>query len=209
MTRTDIITNNIGDYITHFLRSILGSESSAGLLSFLGTYRQGYASEIARFIGMDLFAVQKQLEKFQAEGLLRSRIEGRARIYSFDTGYPLYAELMGLLEKAASLQTQTEATGPSTPLPKNLSPFFWDTPFEKLTWEADHELVIRRLLTDGSWDAVAWLRRQIGDVTLRKWLIVHRGRGLSPRQLRFWSLALALPDRQVKSWALAEPWSKR
>jgi hypothetical protein len=201
--------------MTHLLRSILGSESSAGLLSFLTAYRQGYASEIARFIDMDLFAVQKQLEKFEAEGLLHSRVEGRARIYAFNTKYPLYPELMSLIEKAVSLQTQAEGAGPFTRLPQNLSAFFWDVPFEKLTWESDRELVIRRLLTDGSWEAVTWLRRQIGDIALRKWLIAHRGRGLSPRQLRFWSLALALPDRQVKSWArnslttLVEPWSRR
>ena len=198
--------------MTTLLRSILGSESSAGVLSFLAAYRQGYASEIARFIDMDLFAVQKQLEKLEAEQVLTSRIEGRIRIYTFNTQYPLYAELMNLIEKATALQAQIEEDVPATHLPKNLAPFFWDTPFEKLSWEADREFIIRRLLADGSWEAITWMRRQTGDAALRKWLIAHRGRGLNPRQLRFWSLALALPKRQVKSWApasLAEPWSKR
>jgi hypothetical protein len=191
--------------MTHYLRSILGSKSSAGVLSFLAAYRQGYASEIARFIDMDLFAVQKQLEKFEAEQVLTSRIEGRARIYTFNTQYPLYPELLRLIEKATALQTQTEKDTPAARLPKNLAPFFWDSPFEKLSWEADHEFIIRRLLTDGSWDAITWMRRQTGDAALRKWLIAHRARGLNPRQMRFWSLALALPMRQVKSWALASP----
>lgn len=198
--------------MTHLLRSILGSESSAGVLSFLTAYREGYATEIARFIDMDLFAVQKQLEKFEAQGVLTSRVEGRARIYSFNARYPLYAELKSLIEKAAALQTQATKAGSVTPLPENLRDFFWDTPFEKLSWEADREFIIRRLLTDGSWEAVSWLRRKIGDVDLRKWLVGHRGRGLSPRQLRFWSLALALPKKQVSAWvhaSRAEPWTRR
>jgi hypothetical protein len=198
--------------MTLLLHSILGSESSAGVLSFLVAYREGYASEIARFIDMDLFAVQKQLEKFQADGVLTSRIEGRARIYTFNASYPLLAELKSLVEKAASLHTQVKQAAPVTPLPDTLRDFFWDTPFEKLSWEADREFVIRRLLADGSWEAVTWLRRQIGDANLRKWLIAHRGRGLSPRQLRFWSLALALPKRQVNAWTHAtysEPWMRK
>ena len=205
----DIITNVIGDYMTHFLQSILGPKSSAGVLSFLAAYRQGYASEIARFIDMDLFAVQKQLENFEAEQVLTSRIEGRTRLYTFNTEYPLYPELTSLIKKAASFETQAERTIPATRLPKNLAPFFWDTPFEKLSWEADREFIIHRLLADGSWEAITWMRRQTGDAALRKWLIAHRGRGLNQRQLRFWSLALAIPKRQVKSWALAEPWSHR
>ena len=198
--------------MAQLLRSILGSKSSAGALSFLAAYRQGYASEIARFIDMDLFAVQKQLENFEAEQMLTSHIEGRARIYTFNTQYPLYPELMSLIEKATAIQTQIEEDAPAARLPKNLAPFFWDTLFEKLSWEADREFIIRRLLADGSWEAITWMRRQIGDAALRKWLIAHRGRGLNPRQMRFWSLALALPKRQVKSWALAspaEPWSHR
>jgi predicted transcriptional regulator len=194
--------------MTKILRSIFGSESSAGVLSFLAAYRLGYASEIARYIGMDLFAVQKQLEKFEADGLLTSRTEGRTRIYSFNTKYPLVAEVKSLVEKAASLQTQEGKVEKVTLLPKNLEPFFWDYPFEKLSWETDRELVIRRLLSDGSWEAVTWLRRQMGDDVLRKWLITHRGRGLSRRQLRFWSLALRIPARQVRSWAVNEAWRR-
>ena len=195
--------------MTHFLRSILGSKSSAGVLSFLAAYRQGYASEIARFIDMDLFAVQKQLENFEAEQVLTSRIEGRTRIYTFNTQFPLYQELVSLIEKATVLQTHIEEDAPAARLPKNMAPFFWDTRFEKLSWEADREFIIHRLLADGSWEAITWMRRQTGDAALRKWLIAHRGRGLNQRQLRFWSLALAIPKRQVKSWALAEPWSHR
>lgn len=195
--------------MTSELQTIFGSMSSAGVLAFLTAYRRGYASEMARFIDMDLFAVQKQLEKFEGEGFLVSRIEGRTRIYTFNMEHPLHKELISLIEKAATLQKKGKT---ATPLPQSLQAFFWDYGFDQLTWERDRELVIRRLLTHGSWEAITWLRRKIGDSDLRKWLIAHQGRGLSPRQLRFWSLVLALPSRQVSAWmptGRLEPWSKR
>jgi hypothetical protein len=191
------------------LQTIFGSRSSAGVLAFLAAYQRGYASEIARFIDVDLFAVQKQLEKFEGKGILVSRIEGRTRIYVFNMEYPLHMELISLIEKAASLQTKGEK---ATPLPQSLRAFFWDYRFDQLTWEGDRELVIRRVLTHGSWEAITWLRRKIGDSELRKWMITHQGRGLSPCQLRFWSLVLSLPNRQVSTWMLTgrlEPWSQR
>lgn len=195
--------------MTSELQTIFGSMSSAGVFAFLAAYRRGYASEMARFIDMDLFAVQKQLEKFEGEGFLVSRIEGRTRIYTFNMDHPLHKELISLIEKAASLQKKGKT---ATSLPQSLQEFFWDYRFNQLTWEGDRELVIRRLLTHGSWEAITWLRRKIGDSDLRKWLITHQGRGLSPRQLRFWSLVLAIPNRQVSAWMPTErlePWSKR
>jgi hypothetical protein len=195
--------------MTSDLQTLFGSGSRAGVLAFLAAYQQGYASEIARFLDVDLFAVQKQLEKFKGEGFLVSRIEGRTRIYAFNLEHPLYKELISLIEKAASMQTKGKKV---TPLPQSFRAFFWDYRFDQLTWEGNRELVIHRLLIHGSWEAITWLRRKIGDSELRKWLIAHKGRGLSPRQLRFWSLVLTLPNRQVSTWMLtrqAEPWSQR
>jgi hypothetical protein len=195
--------------MTSDLQTIFGSGSSAGVLAFLVAYKRGYASEIARFIDVDLFAVQKQLEKFEGEGILVSRIEGRTRIYTFNMEHPLHKELINLIEKAASMQTKGKK---ATTLPQSFQVYFWDYRFDQLTWEGDRELVIRRLLTHGSWEAICWLRKKIGDSDLRKWLIAHQGRGLSPRQLRFWSLVLSLPNRQVSTWMLtrqAESWSQR
>ncbi len=97
-------------------------------------------------------------------------------------------------------------------MPSWLSAYFWDYSFGELSWEADRDLIIRRLLTEGSWDAVTWLRQHLGDDGLRHWLIAHRGRGLSPRQLSFWSLILNLPHQQVAGWmniSRNSPWSRR
>jgi hypothetical protein len=195
--------------MTSDLQTIFGSGTSAGVLAFLVAYQRGYASEIARFIDVDLFAVQKQLEKFEDVGFLVSRIEGRTRIYTFNMEHPLQKELINLIEKAASLKKKGEKV---TPLPQSFQAFFWDYRFDQLSWEGDRELVTRRLMTYGSWEAISWLRKKIGDSELRKWLIAHQGRGLSPRQLRFWALVLGLPNQQVNAWMLtrqAEPWSQR
>ena len=97
-------------------------------------------------------------------------------------------------------------------LPENLRPYFWDYPSTELSLKTDQSLIIRRILTSGSWDSVLWLRSQIGDHTLKEWFISHRGRGLSPRQLRFWGLIFDLPVRQIDMWvqaAFETPWGKR
>jgi hypothetical protein len=88
-------------------------------------------------------------------------------------------------------------------LPLKLRPFFWDYSFSSLSIAKDKDLIIRRLFSSGSWDSVCWMRRQIGDQELREWLIAHKGRGLTPRQLRFWGLVYDLPVRQVNSWVRA------
>ncbi len=194
------------------LRPIFGSKSGEQVLAFLVTHPEGYATEIAGSIGVDLYAVQKQLEKFERAGILLSKIAGRKRIYALNPGYPLQRELKSLIRKALSLQQQPRPGRSHARLPESLRAFFWDYRFDQLSWKTDHELIIRRLLMNGSWDAITWLRRQTGDDGLRKWLTAHRGRGLSPRQLRFWSLVLDLPGRQVDVWARqakAGAWNQR
>jgi hypothetical protein len=97
-------------------------------------------------------------------------------------------------------------------LPAHLKPFFWDVDFEALDWETHQDFIVRRLLQSGSWDALRWLRAQIGDSSLCCWLEAHRGGGLLPRQLRFWQLVLGLRKYLVDEWVAAardNPWSRR
>jgi hypothetical protein len=97
-------------------------------------------------------------------------------------------------------------------LPNRLRPFFWDYDFNTLTWEKDRDLVIKRILTSGDWNAIDWLRSHAGDESLREWIQQHQGNGLSPRQLRFWELILEIPRRQVNIWLSTERrnvWEKR
>jgi hypothetical protein len=97
-------------------------------------------------------------------------------------------------------------------LPARLRPFFWDHDFGRLRWERDVDLITGRLLADGDWEAVCWLRRRLGDAALRAWLERRQGAGLSPRQLRFWELILHLPRRTVSRWLAApgrQVWDRR
>jgi hypothetical protein len=89
-------------------------------------------------------------------------------------------------------------------LPRTLRPFFWDYDFSRLSWKADRDLIIARILAVGNWDAIRWLCRRVPDAELRSWIERRRGAGLSNRHLRYWELVLGLPHRQVNAW-LAQP----
>src|SRR5262245_17277836 len=89
---------------------------------------------------------------------------------------------------------------------------FWDLDPRELRWERDREQIIGRVLAEGSWDAVKWLRKQAGDDALREWIERHEGRGLTSRQLRFWELIFEFPHRQVDEWLRREGrqvWDRR
>ena len=97
-------------------------------------------------------------------------------------------------------------------LPEFLAPFFWDSDFDHLALKDHRDFVIRRVLQYGSWEAVTWLRAEIGDLELRQWIEQQHGAGLSPRQLRFWEIVLDLPHAQVSQWvhaAVAYSWGRR
>lgn len=99
-----------------------------------------------------------------------------------------------------------------TTLPDMLKQFFWDYNFNKLSWSHDRDLIVRRILRQGSWQAIGWLRRQMGDESLHRWLVENRGGRLSPLQLRFWEIVLDLPNEKVQKWvdeAKNNPWIQR
>ncbi len=97
-------------------------------------------------------------------------------------------------------------------LPSLLKPCFWDTEFSRLKWSSHQDFIIQRILAEGDWKAVQWLRRRVGDKFLLAWISKHRGRGLDKRRLRFWELILPLPKRTVNAWLQADcrsPWEGR
>lgn len=101
---------------------------------------------------------------------------------------------------------------PSAPLPESLRGLFWEYDFDSLSWDEDRDLIFRRVLAEGRWEAVQWLRRRVGDFELRAWIREHQGRGLSRRQLRFWQLVLDLPEGEVDAWLefrRGDPWERR
>lgn len=84
------------------LTPLLGTENSERVLIFLLTRNEGYAREIAQTFSSSLYAIQRQLEKLEAGGVLVSRMAGRTRLYQFNPRYPFLMELKQLLEKAFS-----------------------------------------------------------------------------------------------------------
>ncbi len=84
------------------LTSLLGTENSERVLIFLLIRNEGYAREIAQTFGASLYAIQRQLDKLEAGGVLVSHTAGRTRLYQFNPRYPFLRELKQLLEKAFS-----------------------------------------------------------------------------------------------------------
>ena len=84
------------------LTPLLGTENSERVLIFLLARNEGYAREIARRFNANLYAIQRQLDKLEAGGILVSRTAGRTRLYQFNPRYPFLNELKQLLEKAFS-----------------------------------------------------------------------------------------------------------
>jgi predicted ArsR family transcriptional regulator len=85
---------------------LFGTENSERVLVFLLARNEGYAREIAQFFGTNLYAIQKQLDKLEAGGVLVSRMAGRTRLYQFNPRYPFLAELKSLLTKALSFYAE-------------------------------------------------------------------------------------------------------
>jgi len=82
------------------LEALLGSLSGERILVYLFARKEGYAREIARFYNVDLAPIQKGLEKFEANGVLNSRLAGKTRLYSFNPRYAFRPEIENLLKKA-------------------------------------------------------------------------------------------------------------
>lgn len=92
----------------------------------------------------------------------------------------------------------------SNKLPARLRKFFWEYNFSHLSWKADRDLILARVLEFGDWNSLRWLRQRFPDAELRTWLIERRGADLSARHLRFWELILKLPHRQVSAWIVRQ-----
>ncbi len=103
---------------------------------------------------------------------------------------------------------EKQATG----LPSALAGLFWDVAPGELSWQRHRDYIAERVLAEGSWDAITWLREELGDPALRELIRRKRGRLLSRPQLRFWQLILDLPEAEVDAW-LAAPgrsiWDRR
>jgi DNA-binding transcriptional ArsR family regulator len=78
---------------------LFGGEAAERVLLFLANYGEGYPREIARTFGLSLSSVQGQLDRFEAAGVVASRLRGRTRLYVFSPRYPFRRELLLLLSR--------------------------------------------------------------------------------------------------------------
>ncbi len=92
----------------------------------------------------------------------------------------------------------------SITLPGDVRALLHDCDPSTVSWDAHRAFLIDRILSDGPWSSICWLRRTLGDRDLAAHIVDTRGRRLSPRQLRFWQVILDLPEADVTTW-LADP----
>jgi len=97
-------------------------------------------------------------------------------------------------------------------LPESVLALLHDCDPSRVAWDAHRDFLIDRILGEGDWETIRWLRRTAGDGALRDRILASQGRRLEPRQLRLWQLLLDLPEAEVSRW-LRDPrrqvWDRR
>lgn len=93
--------------MTPALEAVLGNRSAALALLFLEAYGSGHARRIADTYDVALSSIQRQLLRLEAEGVLVSRMVGRARVFEFNQRNPTVRNLREFL--SAELAALPEA----------------------------------------------------------------------------------------------------
>jgi hypothetical protein len=93
-------------------------------------------------------------------------------------------------------------------LPEVLRSLFWEYPFDELRLPQHQNEVLLKVLSYGSADQVAWLRRRLGDTVIRRWIIARKGRGLTPAQVAPW-ISSATARRWLKADPIGRLWAER
>lgn len=84
---------------TTTLSTLTGSDSASKTLLFIQNYGEAYCAEIANTYGVPASMIQKQLDKFEAGGVLAAKKIGRSRVYRINPRCVFKKELEGLLEQ--------------------------------------------------------------------------------------------------------------
>lgn len=80
------------------LETLFGNRTAAKLMLYMFHYGEAYATGAARDLGSALSPVQRQLDKFEASGLLVSKLLGNTRVYSFNPKLPVTRRLRDLVQ---------------------------------------------------------------------------------------------------------------
>ena len=109
------------------LEALVGNRTAAKLMLYLFHYGEVYATGMAKDLGVALSPVQRQLEKFEAAGLLISKMVGNTRVYTFNPKHPavrrlkeliqVFYEAMSVKERARLFTTRRRPRRRGKPLP--------------------------------------------------------------------------------------------
>lgn len=80
------------------LDALFGSQSAARTLLFLQNYGEGHARRIATTFEVSHMAIQRQLKRLEAEGILVSRVVGNTRVFTWNPRSATVKELRQFLE---------------------------------------------------------------------------------------------------------------
>jgi len=85
--------------MTPTLEAIFGSRSAVQVLLFVEAYGAGHASRMAATYEVSVMGIQRQLKRFEIEGVMVSRTVGRTRVFEFNTRLPTVQNLSDFLHK--------------------------------------------------------------------------------------------------------------
>lgn len=85
------------------LEAVFGSRSAMLVLLFLENYGEGHASRMATTYDVAVMGMQRQLKRFEEEGVLVSRMVGRSRVFSFNERNPTVRNLRQFLKSELAL----------------------------------------------------------------------------------------------------------
>jgi len=94
--------------MTPVLEAILGSRSAALTLLFLEAYGSGNARRIATTYGAPVTGIRRQLQRFEANGVLVSRMVGNTRVFEFNLRNPTVRNLRSFLDAELELLPEDE-----------------------------------------------------------------------------------------------------
>lgn len=95
--------------MTPVLEAVFGSRSAAQVLLFLQAYGSGHALRIATTYSVSVSPIQRQLLRLERDGVLLSRMVGKARVFEFNMRNPTVRNLREFLEAELDLIPEEEA----------------------------------------------------------------------------------------------------
>jgi hypothetical protein len=84
--------------------TLLGTRRRTEVLIAIALLGETFPAELARVLGARLYSVQNIVSALDRDGVIASRVSGRARVVSLDPRYFAYPELKKLLLKLAEAE---------------------------------------------------------------------------------------------------------